>query len=686
MTNSEKIKQMTFSEKAMLLTGEGFLTTAALPRLDIPSIEMADGPHGVRHATAKKEPCLIEGGCVCFPTASAASATWNRELIYKMGQGIAKDCLEEKFDVILGPGVNIKRVPLCGRNFEYFSEDPIVAGELGAAYISGVQSYGVATSLKHFAANNQETNRKNISSEVDERTLREIYLRGFEIAVKKAKPMTVMNSYNKLNAIWCSENKWLQREVLRDEWGFEGAVLSDWGAVHNIALALKNGTNLQMPTNVNIESELKLAMENGVITEEEIDHALLGLLDFIDAVKAVPKDETPYDRKKQHQIAKEIADEAITLLKNEDSILPIDPKKYKKITVFGNYAKNPMYMGGGSSKVFTSSEYIDTPYDFIKKHIADECELSFCELFDKQWIPDRGDSMMDARKYSLECDLAIVFAGRLFTEDTESFDLYDLRLESYMDVCLETICDRCKNVVIVLQSGTAVIPGYWKDKAKGIVDMWLCGEACGSAIADVLFGKVNPSGKLSETFAYNLNPLLDYPGDGLKVTYPEQWRVGYRYFDLHPEQIWYPFGYGLSYTTFEYSDLKLSSEKVTDEDMELTVSFKVKNTGSMAGKETVQLYISDVESIVSKPMKELKDFDKIYLEPGEEKEVVFHLDERSFAYYNINLHEWCVESGEYKVLIGASSQDIRLEQSFFVANKACYTINDANAWTYIAGE
>lgn len=686
MTNMEKIKQMTFSEKAMLLTGEGFLTTAALPRLDIPSIEMADGPHGVRHAAAKEEPCPIEGGCVCFPTASAASATWNRELLFKMGQGIARDCLVENFDVILGPGINIKRTPLCGRNFEYFSEDPIVAGELGAAYINGVQSCGVAASLKHFAANNQEIDRQKISSEVDERTLREIYLRGFEIAVKKAKPMTIMNAYNKLNAIWCSENKWLQKDVLRDEWGFEGAVLSDWGAVHNIALALKNGTNLQMPTNANIESELRFAMENGIITEEEIDEALLGLLNFLDAVKAAPKDETPYDRNAQHKVAKEIADEAITLLKNEDDILPINPKKYEKIGIFGNFAKNPMYMGGGSSKVHTSPEFIETPYEFIEKHVAGESELSYYELFDKKWIPDRGDAKVVSKKYAPQCDLAIVFAGRLFTEDTEDFDLYDLRLENYMDECLTIISESCKNVVIVLQSGTAIIPGRWKDKAKGIVDMWLCGEAGGSAIVDVLFGKVNPSGKLSETFAYNLNPLLDYPGDGLKVTYPEQWKVGYRYFDLHPEQIWYPFGHGLSYTTFEYSDLKLSSDKVTNRDMGLTVSFKVKNTGNVAGKEAVQLYVSDVESIISKPMKELKDFDKVYLEPGEEKEIVFHLDSRSLAYYNICMHDWCVESGEYKVLIGASSRDIRLEQSFFVANKECYTINDEKAWTYIAGE
>ncbi len=684
MTNMEKIKQLTFGEKARLLTGEGFLTTMAVPRLDIPMIEMADGPHGLRHA--KATPCTIEGGCVCFPTASAASATWNRELIYKMGQGIARDCLEEKIDVILGPGINIKRTPVCGRNFEYFSEDPFVSGELGTAYINGVQSCGVGTSLKHFAANSQEIDRKHINAEIDERTLREIYLTGFEMAIKNAKPLTVMNAYNKLNAIWCTENSWLLKDVLREEWGFDGAVISDWGAVHNIALALKNGTNLQMPTNTNIENELRVAMENGIITEEEIDQALLCLLDFIDRVKALPKEETVYDRDAQHKIAKEIADEAITLLRNEDNILPIDTEKYKKIGVFGNFAKNPMYMGGGSSKVFASPEYIETPYEFIEKYVAGKSELSFYELFDKKWIPDRGDAKGEARKHAPECDLAIVFVGRLFTQDTEDLDLYDLRLENYMDKCIETICEGCENVILVLQSGSAIIPGSWKNKVKGIVDMWLCGEAGGSAIADVLFGKVNPSGKLSETFAYNINPLLDYPGDGLKVTYPEQWRVGYRYFDLHPEQIWYPFGYGLSYTTFEYSDLKLSSEKATSQDIDLTVSFKVKNTGKVAGKESVQLYVSHIDSIISKPIKELKEFDKVYLEPGEEKEVVLHLNKRSFAYYSVNLHDWCVESGEYKILIGASSQDIRLEHSFLVADKHCYTISDANAWTYIAGE
>lgn len=672
MTNKEKIAQMTLSEKAMLLTGKNMLTTAELERLGVPSIEMADGPHGVRTASGK--PCSIEGGCICFPTASAASATWNRELLYEMGVGLARDCIQEEVDVLLGPGINIKRHPLCGRNFEYFSEDPLVAGELGAAYINGVQSCGVGTSLKHYAANNQEIDRGTGSSEIDERTLREIYLRGFEIAVQKAQPTSVMNAYNKLNAIYCSENKWLLKDVLRDEFGFKGVVVSDWGSVHNIALALKNGMNLQMPRNPKIEEQLTAAIEKGIITEAEIDAALEELLDFLDATKAAERDQTPYDRKAQHAIAKRIADEAMTLLKNEDDILPIDPKKYQTIGIFGGLAEMPTYMGGGSSTVHTAKENIDSPLAFIKEHIGEAAEVLYTPLYDNCTIPNRdglrGVSVAAAKK----CDLAIVFAGSLAHFETEGLDKPANTLENYMNNCLESICKNCDNVIVVLQTGSAVVPGRWKDHVKGIVEMWISGEAGGSAVADVLFGKVNPSGKLAETFAYTMNPLLDYPGDGFKVTYPEQWQVGYRYFDQHPEQVWYPFGHGLSYTNFEYSDIIVTPGETNDPTAKVTVTCKIKNVGALAGKETVQLYVRDVKSMVSKPMKELKGFEKIALEPGEEKTVTFTLTPRDFAYYNICLKDWHVESGRYEILIGASSADIRLRADYLVSYPTDYTV------------
>lgn len=672
MTNKEKIKQMTFSEKAMLLTGKNMLTTPELERLDVPSIEMSDGPHGVRTASGK--PCSVEGGCICFPTASAASATWSRELLFKMGVGLARDCIKEEVDVLLGPGINIKRHPLCGRNFEYFSEDPMVAGELGAAYIEGVQSCGIGTSLKHFAANNQEIDRGINSSEIDERTLREIYLRGFEIAVKKAKPTSVMNAYNKLNAIYCSENKWLLKDILRDEWGFEGVVVSDWGSVHNISKAIKNGMNLQMPCNPKIEEQLKNGIEKGIITEQEIDEALEALLDFLDATKNAVRDNTPYDRDAQHAIAKEIADEAITLLKNEGNILPIDVKKYPKITVIGGLAEDPTYMGGGSSTVHTKPEKIDRPLDFIKNYVGDEAEFKYEPLYGKDWLPNRDGIKGEAAVAAHHSDLVIIFAGSLIHFETEGLDKPHNELENYMDTCIENVSKYCDNVVLVLQNGSAIIPGRWKDKVKGIVEMWICGEAGGSAVADVLFGKVNPSGKLSETFSYTMNPLLDYPGDTYKVTYPEQWRVGYRYFDMHPEQIWYPFGHGLSYTTFEYSDIVVTPNDVTNTDLDVTVKCKIKNTGKLAGKEVVQLYISDLKSMISKPLKELKGFEKIYLEAGETKEVEFKLGFRDFAYYNIGLKDWHIESGAYKILIGASSQDIRLEENFFIKYDSDYTV------------
>lgn len=676
MTNKEKIKQMTFSEKAMLLTGKNMLTTPALERLEVPSIEMADGPHGVRTASGK--PCSIEGGCICFPTASAASATWNRELLFEMGVGLARDCIKEDVDVILGPGINIKRHSLCGRNFEYFSEDPMLSGELGAAYINGVQSCGIGTSLKHFAANNQEIDRSVNSSEVDERTLREIYLRGFEIAVKKSNPTSIMNAYNKLNAIYCSENKWLLKDVLRDEWGYDGVVISDWGSVHNIALALKNGMNLQMPCNQNIEQQLRDAIDKGVIDEATIDAALEELLDFLDATKAAKRDDTPYDRKAQHAIAKRIADEAITLLKNDDNILPIDTKKYKTIGVFGGLAENPTYMGGGSSTVHTEKQNIDSPLAFIKEYIGDTAEVIYEPFYDNCTMPNRDGIRGESKNAAAKCDLAIVFAGSLVHFETEGLDKSSNELENYMNTCLESICSKCENVIVVLQTGSAVIPGRWKDSAKGIVEMWISGEAGGGAVADVLFGKVNPSGKLAETFAYNMNPLLDYPGDGLKVTYPEQWRVGYRYFDMHPEQVWYPFGHGLSYTKFEYSDITVTPDEANNPDTEVTVKFRLRNVGDRAGKETVQLYVRDVMSIISKPIKELKGFDKIYLEAGEEKTVEFKLNYRDFAYYNICLKDWHVESGKYEILIGASSADIRLKADYRVSYPTDYTVNSSD--------
>ena len=600
-----------------------------------------------------------------------------------MGVGLARDAIKEEVDLLLGPGINIKRHPLCGRNFEYFSEDPVVSGELGAAYIKGVQSCGIGTSLKHFAANNQEIDRSVNSSEVDERTLREIYLRGFEIAVKKAQPTSVMNAYNKLNAIYCSENKWLLKDVLRNEWGFKGVVVSDWGSVHNVVLALKNGMNLQMPCNSKIEEQLSAAIEKGIITQEEIDTALEQLLDFLDATKAAERDKTPYDRNAQHAIAKRIADEAMTLLKNDENILPVDASKYKTIGIFGGLAEMPTYMGGGSSTVHTSKENIDSPLEFIKKHIGDKAEVIYTPLYDNSTLPNRDGIRCDSENIAQKCDIAIVFAGSLAHFETEGLDKDSNTLENYMNTCLEAISNNCDNVIVVLQTGSAVVPGRWKDKVKGIIEMWICGEAGGSAIADVLFGKVNPSGKLAETFAYNLNPLLDYPGDTFKVTYPEQWQVGYRYFDKHPEQVWYPFGHGLSYTKFEYRDITVTPNESSNPNAEVTVTCKVKNIGDVAGKEIVELYVRDVKSMVSKPIKELKGFEKIHLQAGEEKEITFTLGYRDFAYYNICLKDWHVESGKYEILIGASSADIRLTAEYVVSNPDDYTVTSKGG-TYVA--
>ncbi|MBO5735196.1 MAG: glycoside hydrolase family 3 C-terminal domain-containing protein [Clostridia bacterium] len=653
------LSQLTLEEKAALLTGAASMATAEISRLGIKGKNLADGPHGVRSNR--------EDNCTHFPNLCCLGASWDVEAAYKMGKGIGDDCIEHDVQMILGPGVNIKRTPLCGRNFEYVSEDPVLAGEIVAGYIRGAEDQGVATCLKHYAMNNQEKYRLDASVDADERTMREIYLRPFEIAVEKGNPTGIMCAYNKVNSIWCSENKQLLTEILKEEWGYEGMVVSDWGAVHNIAKAVAAGLDLEMPNNWIILEQLKAGLENGDVTMEQIDAAVERVLPF--ATRAIPE-KKPYDRDAQHSLVREIAAGSIVLLQNRDEVLPLTSEKYKKIAVVGEYAVNPLYSGQGSAEVLQTPEYTDSPLEELKK-LLPETEFLYGEYYQKAayskemlW-PKLGEFMDFAR----QADAVLLFVGAQESEDTEKFDRRTLRMNPNYDMYVEAAIRTGKPTIVVCQSGSAVVFDEDTRNAHAIVQMWLAGEAAGGAIADVLTGKVNPSGKLSETFPKEPRTDLQYPGNGHYIEYTERFRVGYRYYDLHPEEILFPFGHGLSYTSFWYSNL--SVEKKEDG---WQVSFDVTNNGSLYGAEVAQLYICDPVSTVPKPVKELKKFKKLRLAPGETQSVSFTLTERDLSYYNVSLHRWVAEDGKYHILVGSSSQDIRLQGTILHTNGKDYTI------------
>ncbi len=665
-TAKELIKQMTLQEKIALVGGSASMLSADCERLGVPKITFADGPLGVRIEQGYEE------NCTGLPCATAMAATWNKELLKDVGEAIANDCIKNGKDVILGPAINIKRTPLCGRNFEYFSEDPVLAGKLGAEYIKGVESKGVGTCVKHFAANNQEMYRGNGSSEVDERTLREIYLKAFEIAVKESNPMSIMCAYNRVNGIRCTENPYLMKDVVRNDWKYKGVLLSDWYGVTNAWRALKQGLNLQMPYMPRTREQLLEGLEQGKISEALIDEAIEPLVEYAISHK---KQEINYDRDWQHNVAKQTAAEGVVLLKNEDNILPINPKKHKKVTVIGEYAKKPVYYGYGSARVYSNKDYVDTPLESLKKNLGDDVEVTYIEGYlstqssDRSifyWRPgfkDGGDAIKNA-------DVVLMFIGTPFGMDTEAADRAAVTLEPYYYTYIESVSSLNKNLVLVMQNGSAIIPYNWTNQAKGIVEMWFGGEANGSAVADVLCGKMSPCGKLPETFPKCMRSDLDYPGDGYKVKYDEKWAVGYRYYDLHPEEIAYPFGFGLSYTQFEYSDLS-----VIENGDKLDVSFMVKNIGEMSGKEIAQIYVSDKNCFASRPKKELKEFYKTReLKPNETEKCSVSINIEELGYFNINIRKMFVEPGVYDILIGASSRDIRLNGKYIYNYEGDFTI------------
>ena len=660
------IADMTLEEKASLCSGLDFWHTKGIERLGIPSIMVTDGPHGLRKQDEGVDHLGLNKAvpATCFPSAVGLASTWNRELMNKVGVALGEECQAENVAVLLGPGANIKRSPLCGRNFEYFSEDPYLSSQMAAGHINGVQSQGVGTSLKHFAANNQEHRRMSVDVIVDERTLREIYLASFEGVVKEVQPWTVMCSYNKVNGEYASENNYLLNEVLKDEWGFEGFVVSDWGAVNERAVGLENGLELEMPSTMGVgDKKIVDAVNNGQLAEEKLDRAVERLLTIIFKAVDNKKENAVYSKDAHHLLAREAARESMVLLKNEDAILPLG--KSGTVAVIGAFAQNPRYQGGGSSHITpTKLESILAEIDTVS---GENTTVLYAQGYDLK--SDEVDEALinEAKEVAAEVDTVVLFAGLPDRYESEGYDREHLRMPQNHIKLIEAVAEVNSNIVVVLCNG-APIEMPWLGQVKAVLEGYLGGQALGGAIADLLFGDANPSGKLAETFPKRLsdNPsFLNFPGEGDKVEYKEGIFVGYRYYDKKNMEPLFPFGYGLSYTTFEYSNLTIDQKKIKDTDT-VSVTVTVKNTGNVAGKEIVQLYVRDVESSVIRPEKELKGFEKVELQPGEEKTVTYTLDKRSFAYYNEELKDWHVETGEFEILVGKSSRNIVLTETIHV--------------------
>ncbi len=655
------VSQLTLEEKASLCSGGTAWSTKAIPRLGIPSIFMTDGPHGLRKAEGFDFTNSVPS--TCFPTASALASSWNTALAQKMGEALGIEAQANDVQILLGPGVNMKRSPLGGRNFEYFSEDPVLAGKIAVGFINGVQSQGVGTSMKHFAANSQEFERMSNNSNVDERTLNEIYFPAFEMAVKEAQPWTVMCSYNKLNGTYASENPFLLQQMLKDKWGLQGFVVSDWGAVNERALGVDSGMHLEMPASGGLnDKKIVDAVKNGTLKESRLDEIVTDLLAITFKAKDSHKKGIVVDKAKHNELARQISSECIVLLKNESAILPIKPS-VKKIAIIGDFAKNPRYQGAGSSQVRPTQ--ILNAFDELQK-LAKDIKFTFSQGYNAQGETDQ-EKLAEAVRIAKDADVVLVFAGLPDSYESEGFDRTNMDLPLGHNQLITAVAQVNKNSVVVLMNGAAVTMP-WKDDVVAILEAYLGGQAGGGAVADVLIGKVNPSGKLSETFPARLEDTptaIEFPSRDGQANYGEGIYIGYRYYDKKKIEPSFPFGYGLSFTTFSYSDIKANTTSAKDSEG-VTISVKVKNTGKMAGKEVVQLYVHEQESEVSRPENELKHFEKVTLAAGEEKTVTFKLSSRDFSYYNSKTHEWSVKSGKFDILVGGSSRDLPLKQTVFI--------------------
>lgn len=670
------VNELTLEEKASLCSGADFWHTKAIDRLNIPAAMVSDGPHGIRKQESLADHMGVAESikAIGFPTASAMACSFDRDLLHKVGDALGEECVAEDLAVLLGPGINMKRSPICGRNFEYYSEDPVVAGELGAAFVNGVQEHGVGTSLKHFAANNQEWRRMSISAEIDERTLREIYLAAFETVVKKAQPWTIMCSYNRINGVYSCENDWLLNKVLRDEWGFEGLVMTDWGAMDERVPSLKAGLDLEMPDcHGETDKLIVKAVQSGELEESVLDTAVERILTMVDKYLTARKGIDPasmvhplpssvergYDVAAHHALARTTAEQSAVLLKNED-ILPL--QKDKKIAFIGEFAKVPRIQGGGSSHINNTS--VESALD------AAGDSVSYAQGFHIDEETTDETLLQEAITLAKESDVAVIFAGLPDSFESEGFDRTHLNMPANQNELIARISEVQPNVVVVLHSGSPIAMP-WLDKVAGVLQMYLAGQASGGAAVNLLFGDATPCGKLAETFPLHLedNPsYLNFPGNREKVCYQEGVFIGYRYYDKKKMDVLFPFGYGLSYTDFTYSNMKVTvnGKNAADVDViketdEIVVSADITNTGNCDGAEIVQLYIKNPVVYEIRPEKELRDFAKVFLKAGETKTVTFMLNARAFSYYETRIHDWYAESGDYEILLASSSRDIRLQ-------------------------
>ena len=661
MQNTELLlKELTLEEKCALLSGAETFKTRGMPKHGIPQIWLSDGPHGLRKQAGESDHLGLNPSvpATCFPTASAVANSWDAALGEEIGAALGEEAAAQEVSVVLGPGLNMKRNPLCGRSFEYFSEDPYLAGKLAAGYIRGIQSKGVAACPKHFAVNSQETRRMASDSIVDERTLREIYLTGFEIAVKEGHPRSIMSSYNLVNGTYANENKHLLMEILRGEWGFDGAVITDWGGSNDHALGVKNGSTLEMPApGGDSVRELLAAVESGKITESDIDARLSELLPLVfdtkAALDAAPRE---FDAAAHHALARRAAEESLVLLKNEGALLPLTAGS--KVAVIGDFAKNPRYQGAGSSMV--NSTQVDVLLD---KLIDSELNvIGYQQGFDRHGKPDAA-LQKSACELATQADTVILCMGLDEIAESEGLDRSNLRLAQNQVDLLQAVAAVNPKIVVVLYSGS-VVETPWLDNCQALLYAALGGQAGAGAVADALTGKVNPCGKLAETWplAYaDVPSAADFATRRKTVEYREGLYIGYRYFTTAEKAVRFPFGYGMSYTTFAYSDMAADEQGV---------SLTVTNTGSVAGTEIVQLYIAKKNSELFRPAKELKGFARVTLAPGEKQRITITLDDKAFRFWNVKANRWEIEGGEYELLVGASVEDIRLCEKISVHGTA----------------
>ena len=657
------VAELTLEEKAALTIGSDFWHTAPVDRLGVGAIMVSDGPHGLRAQVNEADHVGLSGSvpATCFPTASGLASSWNPDLFGTVGEALAREARACGVSVVLGPGINIKRSPLCGRNFEYVSEDPYLSGALATALVQGTQGLGIGTSLKHYAANNQEDDRLRVSAEVDERTLREIYLPAFEAVVKTAQPWTVMCAYNKVNRTYASEHHWLLTEVLREEWGFEGLVVSDWGAVHDRVAALAAGLDLEMPPALGwSEVAVVRAVRDGTLAEAVLDTCVRRVLALVEKSQPALSEGGTFDVAEHHALARRAAHESAVLLKNVDGVLPLRPAAGETVAVIGEFARTPRFQGAGSSQV--NPTRVDVPLEELATALGAAVTVEFAAGFGLDTTADDAALQAEAVALADRADHIVVFLGLPASAESEGFDRTHMDLPENQVALLDALAAGHDRIAVVLVGGSTVRMSTWDHQVAAVLTCWLSGQASGGAVADLLTGGANPSGKLAETIPLRLednSSYLNFPGDSGIVRYGEGLFVGYRGYDACKQVVSYPFGHGLSYTTFSISSLRVDTAgSVTGGDLAVTVTATVANTGSVAGAEVVQVYVADLVSEVARPVRELKGFAKVALAPGQSAEVSIGLDERAFAFWSVRHGRWAVEAGEFEIAVGSSSRTL----------------------------